>query len=76
MLGVAFDVGQTLSNVQRNRLRNTARSSGVWSCVEPASLTLTWVHFNKRTFPLACRSGEYTLVRQGSRGLTVDRSDG
>ena len=42
--GVAFDVGQTLSNAQRNRLRNTARSSGVWSYVEPASLTPTWVN--------------------------------
>ena len=42
--GVAFDVGQTLSNTQRNRLRNTARSSGVWSYVEPASLTPTWVN--------------------------------
>ena len=41
--GVAFDVGQTLSNAQRNRLRNTARSSGAWSYVEPASLTPTWV---------------------------------
>ena len=43
MHGVAFDVGQTLSNAQRNRLRNTARSSGAWSYVEPASLTPTWV---------------------------------
>ena len=40
--GVAFDVGQTLSNIQRNRLRNVARSSGAWSYVEPASLTPTW----------------------------------
>lgn len=43
MHGVAFDVGQTLSNAQRNRIRNTARSSGAWSYVEPASLTPTWV---------------------------------
>lgn len=32
--GVAFDVGQILSNAQRNRLRNTAINSGVWSYVE------------------------------------------
>ena len=69
--GVAFDVGQTLSNVQRNRLRNTARSSGVWSYVEPASLTPTWVHFDKRSFPSACSSGGYPLIRQGSRGVYV-----
>ena len=37
MPGVAFDVGQTLSNSQRNRLRNTAISSGVWSYVEPVT---------------------------------------
>lgn len=32
--GVAFDVGQTLSNSQRNRIRNVAISSGSWSYVE------------------------------------------
>ena len=69
--GVAFDVGQTLSNFQRNRLRNTARSSGAWSYVEPASLTPTWVHFDKRSFPSACSSGGYPLIRQGSRGVYV-----
>ena len=45
--GVAFDVAQTLSNSQRTALRNSARSSGVWSYVEPVSLTPTWVHFDK-----------------------------
>ena len=71
MHGVAFDVGQTLSNVQRNRLRNTAISSGAWSYVEPASLTPTWVHFDKRSLPSACSSGGYPLIRQGSRGVYV-----
>lgn len=46
--GVAFDVGQTLTQVQRNRLWNSAKSSGVWAYVEPLRLTLTWVHFDKR----------------------------
>ena len=69
--GVAFDVGQTLSNAQRNRLRNTSISSGVWSYVEPASLTPTWVHFDKRAFPSACSTGGYPLIRQGSRGVYV-----
>jgi len=32
-----------MSSSQRNRLRNSAISSGVWSYVEPASLTPTWV---------------------------------
>ena len=71
MPGVAFDVGQTLSNTQRNRLRNIARSSGVWSYVEPASLTPTWVHFDRRERPSACSSGGYPLIRQGSRGVYV-----
>ena len=64
--GVAFDVGQTLSNSQRNRLRNVARSSGAWSYVEPASLTPTWVHFDKRFGRPACVLGGYPLIKRGS----------
>ena len=66
MPGVAFDVGQTLSNAQRNRLRNTARSSGAWSYVEPASLTPTWVHFDKRFGRPACVLAGYPLIKRGS----------
>lgn len=69
--GVAFDVGQFLTNTQRNALRNVARSSGVWSYIEPASLTPTWVHFDKRTFPSACTVGGYPLIRQGSKDVYV-----
>ena len=46
--GTAFDVGQRLSQTQRTRLWNSANNSGVWSFVEPISLTPTWVHFDKR----------------------------
>ena len=46
--GLAFDVGQTLNDATRNRLYESARSSGVWSYVEPKVLTPTWVHFDKR----------------------------
>ena len=42
--GVAFDAGQILSNTQRNALRNSAINSGLWTYVEPASLTPTWVN--------------------------------
>ena len=45
--GTAFDVGQRLSQSQRNRLWNSANNSGVWSFVEPISLTPTWVHWDK-----------------------------
>ena len=69
--GVAFDVAQTLSNSQRNQIRNVAISSGAWSYVEPAYLTPTWVHFDKRSYPSACSSGGYPLIRQGSRGVYV-----
>lgn len=64
--GVAFDAGQVLSNSQRYRLRNIAISSGVWSYVEPASLTPTWVHFDKRFGRPACGTAGYPLIKQGS----------
>jgi len=64
--GVSFDAGQALSNSERNRLRNTARSSGVWSYVEPANLTPTWVHFDKRFGRPACGTAGYPLIRRGS----------
>ena len=45
---MAFDVGQTLTSSRRTALWNSANNSGVWSYVEPISLTPTWVHFDKR----------------------------
>lgn len=69
--GVAFDVGQNLDNFTRNQLRNTAMNSGAWSYVEPAYLTPTWVHFDKRSGPPACASGGYPVVLQGSVGEYV-----
>ena len=66
LLGVAFDSGQLLSNSERNRLRNTAISSGVWSYVEPANLTPTWVHFDKRFGRPACGDVGYPVIKRGS----------
>ena len=37
--GLAFDVGQNLTNAGRNEMRNLAISSGIWNYVEPANLT-------------------------------------
>lgn len=71
MPGTAFDVGQRLTNAERNTMRNLAQSSGIWSYVEPASLTPTWVHFDKRNWNSACLQGGYPLVRQGSKGVYV-----
>ena len=60
-----------MTNANRNRLRNSAASSGVWSYVEPANLTPTWVHFDKRRGSPACSTGGFPLIRQGSRGAYV-----
>ena len=46
--GVAFDVGQSLSQTQRTAIYNAARSTGAWGYVEPLSQTPTWVHFARR----------------------------
>lgn len=69
--GVAFDVGQTLSSAQRSSLRASVVNSGLWTYVEPESLTPTWIHFDKRSLPAACSTGGYPLIRQGSRGVYV-----
>ena len=69
--GVAFDVGQILSNAQRTAIRNVAISSGAWNYVEPASLTPTWVHFDKRSLRYACSTGGYPLIKQGSVSVYV-----
>jgi len=69
--GVAFDTGQNLDSFTRDQLRNTAIQSGVWSYVEPAHLTPTWVHFDARQTPAACAAGGYPLVRNGSAGVYV-----
>lgn len=65
--GTAFDVGQTLTNIQRRVLRNSARNSGVWTYIEPESLSPTWVHFDRRFGTAACTSGGFPLIKQNSR---------
>ena len=69
--GTAFDVGQGWTNAQRSVLRRSAQNSGIWSYVEPVSLSPTWVHFDKRFGTPAGSSGGYPLIRQGSRGNYV-----
>ena len=64
--GVAFDVAQGWTNARRAALRNSAKTSGVWSYVEPLSITPTWVHFDKRFGKPACSSGGYLLLKRGS----------
>ncbi len=69
--GVAFDVAQRWTNTKRAALRTSAKSSGVWSYVEPVFITPTWVHFDKRRGTPACSSGGYPTVLQGSIGVYV-----
>lgn len=69
--GTAFDVGQLWDNAKRARLRNSAENSGLWSYVEPFSISPTWVHFDRRQKPPACSSGGYPVLRQGSLSVYV-----
>lgn len=71
--GVAFDVGQSLSQTQRTAIYNAARSTGAWGYVEPLSQTPTWVHFDRRYGTPACRgtTAGYPTLRRGSRGCYV-----
>ena len=64
--GVAFDVGQNLSETGRETLRIMAKNSGYWRYVEPIQLTPRWVHFDDRWI-----ASGYPLTRQGSRGIYV-----
>ncbi len=71
--GVSFDVAQAASgwsNDQRAALRASAINSGLWNYVEPVSISPTWVHFDRRQNPPACKAG-YPMLRQGSRSNYV-----
>ncbi len=41
--GTAFDVAQGWTNAQRAALRSSASTSGLWSYIEPVSISPTWV---------------------------------
>ena len=69
--GLAMDTAQTFSNADRNRLRELAIDSRLFTYVEPKVLTPTWVHFDKRYGTPACSTGGYPLIKQGTRGVYV-----
>ena len=69
--GTAFDVGQRWTNREREILRTSAKNSGLWSYVEPVSISPTWVHFDRRQSPSACSSGGYPLIKRGSLSVYV-----
>jgi hypothetical protein len=69
--GLAMDTAQTFSNTSRNRLRELAIDSRLFTYVEPKALTPTWVHFDKRYGTPACSTGGYPLIKFRSRGVYV-----
>ncbi|MDS0526918.1 peptidoglycan-binding protein [Clostridium sp. SHJSY1] len=69
--GTAFDMGQTLNSTDRDRLRNFASAAGVWSYVEPKSLTPTWVHVDDRFGLPACSAGGFPSIVIGNKGNYV-----
>lgn len=69
--GTAFDVAQGWTNARRAALRASARSSGLWSYIEPVGISPTWVHFDRRQSPSACPAGGYPVLRRGSRSVYV-----
>lgn len=69
--GTALDMGHTMTDAARDQLRNYAIRSGLWSYVEPKSLTPRWVHVDKRYGSPACASGGFPYLAFGSRGVYV-----
>ena len=71
--GVAFDVGQSLTQSRRTAIYKAARSTGAWGYVEPLSQTPTWVHFDRRYGTPACSgtTAGYPTLRRGSRSTYV-----
>lgn len=69
--GLAIDMGQNLSNANRDKMRNLAINSNLFTYVEPKVLTPTWVHIDKRFGTPACPMGGFPLLKQGSKGVYV-----
>ena len=60
-----------MSSSERNNLRNLAIKNKSFTYVEPAYLTPTWVHIDKRDTKPACATGGYPLVKEGKKGVYV-----
>ncbi len=70
-VGTAFDVGQTMGEEGRDKVRSTAINNRIFTYVEPKYLTPTWVHIDKRNPSPACSTGGYPVIKQGSKGVYV-----
>lgn len=60
-----MDIAQSYTKEERDKLRILAQDLGCWEYVEPAYLTPTWVHVDKRLTPPACNAG-YIALSEGS----------
>jgi len=69
--GEALDLGHTLTAVQRKALYNFALNSGLWSYVEPLSMTPRWLHVDLRLGIPACGGGGFPALSIGSKGVYV-----
>jgi len=68
--GTALDIGQGMTQAERNRIHAIAVQQRLWTFVQPIAQTPTWVHVDRRFGTPACGAG-YPLVRQGARGVYV-----
>ncbi len=66
--GVALDVGQGQAQSERTRIRTLGEQSGIWGYVEPAHMTPTWVHLDRR---YNVRGSGYPTLRRGDKGVYV-----
>lgn len=69
--GMAMDMAQALTNDERAKIRQIAIDNKLFTYVEPANLTPTWVHVDSRLEPPACPRGGYPLVKDGDKGVYV-----
>ena len=69
--GLALDMAQNLSSIERDKLRDLAISLDIFSYIEPKILTPTWIHVDNRFGIPACGYGGYPMVKFGNKGVYV-----
>jgi len=65
-----MDIAQNLKPSVRKQLHQLAVKLGIYTYVEPYTMTPTWVHVDKRYGSPACSAG-YPVLRYGSKGIYV-----
>lgn len=67
--GMAFDIAKAHEKEQQSALREHAIQSGIWSHVEPVSVSPAWVHVDKRV--TAGNAAGYPAQHHGAKGVYV-----